>query len=72
VQGGYLQAGYNWDLYAIVVGLGAYYDVNNYSIHSNNVGYSSRAYGLDTKLGLPVDDWLPYIKLGYESQHGHQ
>lgn len=70
VQGGYLQAGYNWDLYAIVVGLGAYYDVNNYSIHSNNVGYSSRAYGLDTKLGLPVDDWLPYIKLGYGRSMG--
>lgn len=64
-QGGYLQGGYNWELYAIIAGLGVYYDVNNFAIHSNDVGYSSRSYGLDFKLGLPVDDWLPYVKLGY-------
>jgi outer membrane immunogenic protein len=65
VQGGYLQGGYNWDVYAIVVGIGTYFEWNNYVVHSNDVGYSSRAYGLDAKLGLPFDDWLPYIKFGY-------
>ena len=65
VQGGFLQAGYNWDLKSIIVGLGTYYDVNPNAIHSNQIGYSSRAYGLDFKLGLPVNFWLPYAKLGY-------
>ncbi|HTN92948.1 MAG TPA: outer membrane beta-barrel protein [Gallionella sp.] len=64
-QGGYLQGGYNWELYSTIVGLGVYYDVNNFASHSDNVGYSSRSYGLDFKLGLPVDEWLPYVKLGY-------
>lgn len=65
VQGGYLQSGYNWDVRAVVVGVGAYADWNNYTMHSNNIAYASRAYGLDAKLGLPVDEWLPYVKLGY-------
>jgi OmpA-OmpF porin, OOP family len=59
-----VQGGYNWDLH-VVVGVGAYFDWNNYTFHSNGVGYASRAYGLDAELGLPVDDWLPYIKWGY-------
>lgn len=65
VQGGYLQGGYNWDVRAIVVGVGAYFDWNNFTTHSNDVGYATRSSGLDARLGLPVDDWLPYIKLGY-------
>jgi hypothetical protein len=65
VQGGYLQGGYNWELRAIIVGVGAYFEWNNYAVHSNDVGYSSRAYGLDTKLGWAIDEWLPYVKLGY-------
>jgi hypothetical protein len=65
VQGGYLQGGYNWELRAIIVGVGAYFEWNNYAVHSNDVGYSSRAYGLDTKLGWAINDWLPYVKLGY-------
>jgi hypothetical protein len=65
VQGGYLQGGYNWELRAIILGVGTYFEWNNYAVHSNDVGYSSRAYGLDTKLGWAANDWLPYIKLGY-------
>lgn len=65
VQGGYLQGGYNWELRAIIFGIGTYFEWNNYAVHSNDVGYSSRAYGLDTKLGWAVHDWLPYVKLGY-------
>jgi OOP family OmpA-OmpF porin len=72
VQGGYLQAGYNWDLGIFVVGVGAYADWNNYSTHSNNVAYSSSAYGLDFKLGMPDDDWLPYVKLGYGYSTGNK
>lgn len=65
LQGGYLQAGYNWDLSVVVVGVGAYVDWNNYAIHSNDIAYASRGFGLDAKLGLPVGDWMPYVKLGY-------
>ncbi len=70
VQGGYLQGGYNWDLSIFVVGLGAYMDWNNYTIHSNDVAYSSRAYGLDAKLGVPIEGWFPYVKLGYGRSTG--
>jgi opacity protein-like surface antigen len=72
VQGGYLQAGYNWELSALIVGMGAYLDWNNNALHSNDISYSSSAYGLDAKLGLPTDDWLPYIKLGYGYNTGNK
>lgn len=70
LQGGYLQGGYNWDFYLVVVGVGAYIDWNNYAVHSNGIGYGSRAYGLDAKLGVPVGDWMPYAKLGYGHNKG--
>jgi len=70
VQGGYLQGGYNWDLSIFVVGVGAYMDWNNYTIHSNDVAYSSRAYGLDARFGVPFEEWLPYVKLGYGRSTG--
>lgn len=72
LQGGYLQGGYNWDLRVVIAGVGAYFDLNNYTIHSNGVGYGSYAYGVDTKLGLPIDDWLPYVKLGYGYSSGRE
>lgn len=72
VQGGYLQAGYNWELSKLVVGLGAYADWNNYTVHSNDVGYASSAYGFDVKLGLPSDELLPYVKLGYGYSTGNK
>lgn len=65
VQGGYLQGGYNWDVSAATIGVGAYADFNSYEKHENGVEYGSRAYGMDTKLGLPAGDWLPYGKIGY-------
>jgi OOP family OmpA-OmpF porin len=45
-------------------------DWNNYTIHSNDVAYSSRAYGLDARLGVPFEEWLPYVKLGYGRSTG--
>lgn len=65
MQGGYIQGGYNWDLSAVTVGVGTYADFNSYEKHTNGVTYGSRAYGLDAKLGYPVDDWLVYAKIGY-------
>jgi VCBS repeat-containing protein len=72
LQGGYLQGGYNWDLRTVIVGVGGYFDWNNYTVHSNGVGYGSHAYGVDTKLGLPIGDWLPYVKLGYGYSTGRR
>ncbi|MEO7622796.1 MAG: VCBS domain-containing protein [Gallionella sp.] len=70
LQGGYLQGGYNWDLRTLIVGVGAYFDWNSYIIHSNGVGYGSHAYGVDAKLGPALEDWLPYIKVGYGYSSG--
>jgi tetrahydromethanopterin S-methyltransferase subunit F len=72
VQGGYLQAGYNREVSKFIVGVGAYADWNNYTIHSNDVAYSSSAYGVDVKLGLPFDELLPYVKLGYGYSTGNK
>ena len=72
LQGGYLQGGYNWDFRTVIVGVGGYFDWNNYTVHSNGVGYGSHAYGVDAKLGLPIDDWLPYVKLGYGYSTGRR
>jgi OmpA-OmpF porin, OOP family len=64
LQGGYLQGGYNLDLSAVVVGVGAYWDWNPYAKHDNGVEYSSHSYGFDAKLGVPLGNWMPYAKLG--------
>jgi outer membrane protein OmpA-like peptidoglycan-associated protein len=70
VQGGYLETGYNWDVRSVTIGLGAYADFNAYEKHSNGVTYGSRSYGVDTKLGLPLDDWYLYGKFGYGNSTG--
>jgi OOP family OmpA-OmpF porin len=64
MQGAYLQGGYNLDLSAVVVGVGAYGDWNAYAKHSNGVAYSTHSYGFDAKLGVPLGNWMPYAKLG--------
>jgi OOP family OmpA-OmpF porin len=64
MQGGYLQGGYNFDLSAVVIGVGAYGDWNAYAKHNNGVAYGSRAFGFDAKLGVPLGNWMPYAKLG--------
>ncbi len=70
IQGGYLQGGYNRDLSAVTIGAGIYADFNSYEIHTNGVEYGSQAYGVDAKLGLPLDDWLLYAKIGYGRSSG--
>jgi len=70
VQGGYLESGYNWDVKSFTIGLGAYADFNAYEKHTNGVTYGSRSYGLDTKLGLPLEDWYLYGKFGYGNSTG--
>jgi len=65
VQGGYLEGGYNLDVKAVTVGLGAYYDYNAYEQLSSGPQFTSWAYGLNAKFGLPIDDWLLYGKYGY-------
>lgn len=64
MQGGYLQGGYNFDLSAVIVGVGTYADWNASAKHSNGVSYGSRAFGFDAKLGVPIGNWMPYAKFG--------
>ncbi|MCR4303189.1 MAG: OmpA family protein [Gallionella sp.] len=64
LQGGYLQGGYNLDMNAVVIGVGAYGDWNAYEKHVGGLAYGTRSYGFDAKLGVPVGSWLPYAKLG--------
>lgn len=65
LQGGYLQGGYIFESKTLVLGAGAYFDVNPSDKHDNGVTYGSRAFGFDGKVGLPLGAWMPYAKLGY-------
>lgn len=70
LQGGYIQGGYIFDSRTLVLGVGAYFDLNPYDKrvndkHINELTYGSRAYGVDAKVGLPLGAWMPYTKLGY-------
>ena len=60
------EAGYNWDVNSLLLGVDGFFDHNNAADHNPApYRYGSREYGLDFKLGLPVGNWLPYAKLGY-------
>ena len=50
-------AGYNWDMQGYLLGVDGFYDGHGSS-------YTERDDGLDVKLGLPMQSWLPYAKLG--------
>lgn len=65
VQAGYIQGGFNKKFGKTSVGVGGYADMHGYETHSNGVFYGGHAFGVDTKLGLPVGEWFPYVKLGY-------
>lgn len=50
-------AGYNWDFQSFLLGVDAFFD-------GHNSAYSGKDAGADVKLGLPMNEWLPYAKLG--------
>lgn len=61
-----IEGGYNWDLGPYT--LGALLFADNNASTSHNAGkfsYGSKSYGLDSKLGMPIGNWLPYGKVGY-------
>lgn len=63
------EAGYNWDMGGMLLGVDGFADFNQKATHVAVPGpalnYGSDVYGLDVKLGLPSGNWLPYAKLGY-------
>lgn len=73
-----LEAGYNWDMDGMLLGVDGFVDFNAKKKHSGGAGgiapasvnYGSRVYGLDLKLGLPNGNWMPYAKLGYARTDG--
>lgn len=52
-----LKAGYNWDWNSFLLGAEGYADTHSSSYTGNDAG-------LDARLGLPMDRWLPYARLG--------
>lgn len=65
------EAGYNWDMGGMLLGVDGFADFNQKATHTATPGptlnYGSDVYGMDLKLGLPSGNWLPYAKLGYGS-----
>ena len=52
-----IEAGYGWDMDRFLVGVDGFYDGHSKSI-------TSKDYGADVKLGMPMDKFMPYVKLG--------
>lgn len=50
-------AGYGWDIYALMVGVDAFWDGHTKSV-------TDKDYGADVKIGLPLDRFMPYAKIG--------
>ncbi|MDP2805905.1 MAG: OmpA family protein [Gallionellaceae bacterium] len=57
-----LKGGYNWNFSDILVGAEAFYDGHTSSYTHDDVG-------VDARLGLPMERWLPYAKLGVAASH---
>ncbi len=64
-QGGYLHGGYVFTSKTLLLGVGGFYDWNPNELRSSGIIYGSRSAGMDFKVGLPLGDWLPHVKLGY-------
>lgn len=62
------ELGYNWTVQNMLIGVDGFYDANDKATHdvspAGQVNYGSNVGGLDLKLGLPMDNLLPYVKLG--------
>lgn len=52
-----LKAGYSWNFDQFLLGAEGFYDAHDQS-------YTKDDAGLDARLGLPLNRWLPYVKLG--------
>lgn len=52
-----LKAGYSWNFDQFLLGAEGFYDAHDQS-------YTKDDAGVDARLGLPLDRWLPYVKLG--------
>ena len=51
------EAGYGWDKGDVLLGVDGFADGHNKSI-------TGRDYGVDVKLGVPMNNFMPYVKLG--------
>jgi OOP family OmpA-OmpF porin len=65
-----LDAGHNWMARSYLLGVDAFADYNSGATDSNNNSVSSHGYGADLKAGLPLNNWLPYVRLGYGQLSG--
>ena len=52
-----VEAGHNWDFQNFLLGVNAFFDTHHLS-------YTGKDAGMDLKLSLPIEAWLPYIKVG--------
>ena len=61
-----IDEGYNWDTGNYLLGADIFVNDNHKADHTSpSESYSSSAYGLGLKLGISMDNWLPYVHLGF-------
>ena len=70
-----IEEGYNWDMGGFLLGGSFFVDFNQKTNRVTNVMalplYSgSSTFGLDLKLGLPMNNFMPYAKLGWDRTTG--
>ena len=63
--------GYNWDMDSFLLGADFFANNNHKADHvAQPESYSSSVIGLGLKLGVSMNNWLPYINLGYAKTKG--
>ena len=66
-----LEEGYNFDVNGYLAGVDFFVDLNEKANRNNVQVYSgSNSIGLDLKLGKPLGNLMPYLKLGWDRTTG--
>ncbi len=66
-----IDEGYNWDMDSFLLGADFFVNVNHKADHATPArSYSSSSEGLGLKFGVPMDNWMPYVHLGYAKTKG--
>lgn len=65
-----LQGGYGWNLGGTFLGVEGFVNNAKQANHNPNTQYGSNAFGLGLKIGVPIDNLMPYARLGYDRTSG--
>ncbi len=65
-----VEGGYGWNVGSTFLGVEGFVDANQSTAHTSAADYGSNAYGLGLKIGIPIDELMPYATVGYDRTRG--